>query len=113
MVRKALSVLVVLPVLSVAAPDTTWAQNCRAIGSSYFCTDGRSGQRSATSPSLNNQSRTSPLGNQRYTNPQKRATDPGNALFPSDPTSTRRLGDTTYNRDGSKCRTVGTTMTCQ
>ncbi|MBS9719480.1 hypothetical protein JYU29_02130 [Tianweitania sp. BSSL-BM11] len=102
-----LAALIVLP----AAP--TMAQNCRAIGSSYFCSDGRSGQRTPTTPSLNNQTRKSPLGNQRYTNPQKRAKSPDNALYPTNQNSTRRLGDTIYNRDGSKCRTVGNSLTCQ
>lgn len=110
MVRTAALALVALVALPVAP---SLAQNCRAVGSSYFCADGRSGQRSPTTPSLNSQIRKSPLGNQRYTDPQKRARSPGNTLFPTDPTSTRRLGDTVYNRDGSKCRTVGNSMTCQ
>ena len=103
----ALATLIALP----AAPAL--AQTCRTIGGSYFCQDGRAGQRSPVTPSLNNQTRSSPLGNQRFTDPQKRAKSPGNAIFPTDPTSTRRIGDTVYNPDGSRCRTVGTSLTCQ
>ena len=105
--------LIVLAALIALPASPALAQNCRAIGSSFFCSDGRSGQRSPTTPSLNSQTRNSPLGNQRYTNPQRRAKSPDNALYPTNPNSTRRLGDTVYNRDGSKCRTVGTSMTCQ
>lgn len=101
-----LAILIALP----AAPAL--AQNCRAIGASYFCSDGRSGQRSPTTPSLNRQTK-SPLGNQRYTDPQRRAKSPGNSIFPTDPTRTNRIGDTVYNRDGSRCRTVGNSMACQ
>jgi len=89
------------------------AQTCRAIGSSFFCSDGRSGQRAPTTPSLNDQRRTDALGNKRYTDPQKRAKSPVNSVFPTDPTTTRRIGDTVYNPDGSKCRTVGNSLTCQ
>lgn len=103
----------VIPLAAVIAMPVASAQECRAIGSSYFCSDGRAGQRAPTTPSLNNRFQNNQLGNQRFTNPQQRAKSPGNTIFPTDPTRTNRIGDTVYNPDGSKCRTVGNSLTCQ
>jgi hypothetical protein len=107
--KLGLVAILALPAVSMPAS----AQNCRAIGSSFFCSDGRAGQRAPTTPSLNNQFRTNQLGNQRFADPQRRARSPGNTLFPTDPTRTNRIGDTVYNPDGSRCRTVGNSLTCQ
>lgn len=106
--------LIAVGVLALAiAPAPAFAQTCRTIGGSYFCSDGRAGQRSPINPSIGDKKLRAPLGNHRYTNPQRNAKDPGNLIFPADPTTTRRIGDTVYNPDGSRCRTNGASMACQ
>lgn len=87
------------------------AQSCRTIGTSYFCSDGQSGQTRNAMPKARPGIMNDQLSNNRYSGDATNAEKNLRPEIAPQPSGTT-LGQTTYGRDGTSCTRTNNRMSC-
>lgn len=95
-----------------ALPISAHARNCQITGSTVFCDDGTSYQRSGNTTFGFDGSTSQRIGDTTFRSDGSTSQQIGNTRFNSDGSTSQRIGNAIHNSNGTNCQIIGNQMFC-